>query len=115
MARRILAEDFGSHLEITAMKGWKVAQRELFRKSKGFLDKKKRTVRGDVGWGIIWQQMGQRGAFELREKWLTKAGWDTSWLLTNWNELPHQLKLDLVNNEPKPEDDFTVRKMARPE
>lgn len=64
----------------------------------GWLDAKG-NVRGDLAWEPVWQLMGRQQAFEARQRWLVKAGWDPGgWVFLNWNQLPRELKLDLVLN-----------------
>lgn len=63
------------------------------------------NVRGDLAWEPVWQLMGRQQAFEARQRWLIKAGWDPAgWVFMNWNQLPRALKYDLVIHFLTPEE-----------
>ncbi len=52
-------------------------------------------VRADLSYGYIWQLFGRKGRFDTRQEWLILTTWDPAWVFHNWNQLPHDLKLEL--------------------
>jgi ABC-type proline/glycine betaine transport system substrate-binding protein len=55
----------------------------------------KNMVRSDFSCGYIWSLFGRKGRFDTRQEWLILTTWEPSWVFHNWNQLPHELKLEL--------------------